>query len=374
MSDLPLDSSFPPPPGQRRAARATERRKRRRSRRGWVSVLIGLSVLVGAAALAWFTIRPVVASLFEPGDYPGPGAGEVTITIPDGASGTAIGRVLRDADVVKTADAFADLAASDSRAATIQPGVYTLRKQMSSRGALEILADPANRIVSKVTVKEGMRVSEILPALAEATGIPLAQFQAAVKAPTEIGLPSQAAGRVEGWLFPATYEISPKTTATDLLAEMVRRTVDELNELGVAEDRWNAVIIEASLVEAERGSDADAPKIARVFVNRMEQSRPLQLDTTVNYALNRRKVAVTIKDTQVASPYNTYLRPGLPVGAICSPGRVAIEGVLSPAEGPWLYFVAVNPDTGLTKYATTEEEFFALQAELNTWLKANPGR
>ncbi|MFN8081854.1 MAG: endolytic transglycosylase MltG [Kineosporiaceae bacterium] len=371
---MPLGASSPPPVRQRRAARETEKRRRTRSRRGRVSVLIGLGVLLAAAALAWFTIRPLINSLFAPDDYPGPGTGQVSVTIPEGATGAAIGRVLREADVVKTADAFVSLADKDTRASKIQPGVYTLRKQMSAAGALEVLADPANRIVKKVTIQEGKRLVEILASLATATGIPLADFQAAVKQPAEIGLPAEAGGRAEGWLFPATYEISPQTTAVDLVSEMVQKTKTELTQLGVEPRQWKNVIIEASLVEAERGSDADAPKIARVFANRMAQNRPLQLDTTVNYALNRRKVAVSVKDTTVDSPYNTYRRAGLPVGAICSPGTVAIQGVLHPAEGPWLYFVAVNPDTGETKFATTEAEFAVIKAELDKWLAAHPGR
>ncbi|MBK6874495.1 MAG: endolytic transglycosylase MltG [Kineosporiaceae bacterium] len=374
MNDMPLGASSPPPVRQRRAARESEKRRRTRSRRGRVSVIIGLGVLVAAAGLAWFTIRPLINSLFAPDDYPGPGTGQVSVTIPEGATGAAIGRVLREADVVKTADSFVSLADKDARASKIQPGVYTLRKQMSAAGALQVLADPANRVVKKVTVKEGLRLVEILDALAKGSGIPLADFQAAVKQPAEIGLPAEAGGRVEGWLFPATYEISPQTTALDLIADMVQKTKAELTQLGVEPPRWKAVIIEASLVEAERGSDEDAGKIARVFANRIAQKRPLQLDTTVNYALNRRKVAVSLKDLTVDSPFNTYRHAGLPVGAICSPGVVAIQGVLNPVEGPWLYFVAVNPDTGETKYATTEAEFAVLKAELDKWLAANPGR
>ncbi len=360
---------------QRRAARAAERRRKTRSRRTWLSVLIGLGLLVGAVMLAWFTIRPVINSLTESDDYAGPGTGEVLITIPSGATGSGIAQVLRDQGVVKSANAFVDAANKDTRAGSIQPGVYPMKKQMSAVGALDLLADPANRQVKKTTVKEGQRVVEILDAVAEESGIPKAELQAALKKPADIGLPAEAKGLVEGWLFPATYEISPKTTAAELLTQMVERTQTELNDLGVPRSKWHDTIIEASLIEAERGGDPqDAPRIARVFLNRIAQDRPLQLDTTLNYALNRRKVAVATKETTLDSPYNTYRVKGLPVGAICSPGRVAIQGVLNPAEGPWLYFVAVNPDTGETKFAATEKEFNALVDELNIWLRANPGR
>lgn len=371
MSGFPM----PVPPGERRSVRAAERRRRTRSRRSRWSVVVIAGIVLGAAALAWFTIRPLVGSFFEEDDYPGPGSGRVTVTIPQGASGTAIGKVLRDAGVVKSANAFIDVASKDTRSAGIRPGVYAMRKEMSASGALGLLLDPASRIVRTTTVKEGQRLTEIVDTLVAETGIAKADFQAALKQPAELGLPAQAKGRVEGWLFPATYEVSPQTTAVSLLSEMVERTTAELTQLGVAPARWNAVVIEASLIEAERGTDpADAAKIARVFANRIAKGWPLQLDTTVNYALNRRRVAVATKETQVDSPYNTYRVKGLPIGAICSPGAVAMKAVLEPADGPWMYFVAVNPDTGETKYAVTEQEFFALQAELNKWLAANPGR
>lgn len=375
MNDDSMTGFSPPgPPGERRSVRAVERRRRIRSRRSRFSVLLMGGIVLAAAALAWFTIRPLVGSFLEEDDYPGPGSGRVTVTIPQGASGTAIGKVLREAGVVKSANAFIDVARKDARSAGIRPGVYALHQEMSAAGALQLLLDPANRIVRTTTIKEGQRLTEIIDTLVAETGIPKADFQAALKQPAEIGLPPQAKGRVEGWLFPATYEMSPQVTAADLLSEMIERTTSELAQLGVASEKWNAVIIEASLVEAERGSDSDAPKIARVFANRIAQGWPLQLDTTVNYALNRRRVAVAEKETKINSPYNTYRVKGLPVGAICSPGAVAIKAVLEPAEGPWMYFVAVNPDTGQTKFAVTEGEFFALQAELNKWLAANPGR
>jgi len=364
-----------PSPGQRRSARAAERRRRARSRRGWISVLVGLGVLVAAAGLAWFTLRPLVAALTEANDYPGPGTGQVSVTVAQGASGTAIGQTLKDAGVIKSVKAFIEASNADSRATGIRPGVYVMKREMTAAGALELLVDPANLVVKRFTVTEGQRLTEILDVVAEGTGIPRADLEAAVKHPADIGLPEQAGGLVEGWLFPATYAVSPDLSAAEVLAQMVRRTVKELTDLDVASAEWNQTIIEASLVEAERGqNEEDAAKIARVLVNRVAANRPLQLDTTVNYALGRRKVAVTEKETKIDSPYNTYLHPGLPVGAICSPGGVAIQAVLHPAEGPWMYFVAVNPDTGQTKFATTEQEFFALQAELNKWLAANPDR
>lgn len=357
---------------QRGAARAN--RRRQRTRRTVLVMVVGLAVLVGASLLAWSTLKPLVASFTAEDDYPGPGSGEVRVVIADGATGTDIAQELQQDGVIKSVDAFVKAAAADPRANGIQPGQYVLRKEMSAAGAIEVLADPANRQVSTVTIREGLRLQETLNAVAEGSRLSPEDLEAAAATPAELGLPAQAKGNLEGWLFPATYEVSDATTASDLLSQMVSRTVQELTELGVPQDQWEATIIEASLVEAERGSDADAPKIARVLDNRMRIGMPLQLDTTVNYALKRYKVGVSYEDLKVDSPYNTYTNTGLPPGPINSPGSVAIQGVLNPAEGDWIYFVAVNPDSGETKYATTSAEFAKLKAELDRWLAANPGR
>ena len=360
---------------QRRSARAAERRRRRRRRRTWVSVLVGVLVIGAGVSLAWFTIRPVIASFTAPKDWPGPGSGEVNVTIPEGASATAIGQVLRDAGVVKTASAFVDAAGKDSRAALIRPGVYRLQRQMSSAGALGVLVNPANLMLERLTIAEGRRLGEIVDAIAKGTTIPRADVEAALKRPAQFGLPPQAGGNVEGWLYPATYEVTPQTTAEGLLREMVSRTVQELNNENVPPAEWERTLTIASLVQAESGRVEDSPKIARVIYNRLAKSRPLQLDATVNYALKRYKVAVSEKDTKVQSPYNTYL-PGskLPPGPICSPGEAAIQATRNPAPGAWFFFVAVNPTTGETKFAVTEAEFFKLKAELDRWIKANPGK
>ena len=356
---------------QRRSARAAERRRKSRRRRTWVSVLIGLAVIGGAVSIAYLAIRPVIASLTEPKDYPGPGSGQVVVTIDQGTI-TDTAKALQAAGVIKTVQSFTDLA--DPRAATIHPGVYQLKLQMTAAGALDVLANPANRQVTTVTLNEGLRLPQLPDKLAAGTKLPRADLEAASKNVTALGLPAQAKGQLEGWLFPATYEVTPKTTATGLLSQMVAQMVTELTTLGVPPAQWQRTVIEASLVQAESGSEADSPKIARVLENRIAAKRPLQLDTTVNYALNRYKVAVAEKDTRYPSPYNTYLHLGLPVGAICSPGEIALKAVLHPAPGPWMYFVAVNPDTGLTKYGVTVADFTALQNELNAWLKAHPGR
>ncbi len=372
MNDLSL-VDIGAAPGGGRGARGSDRRRKQRGKHTVWLVLLGLGLLVGGAAVVWFTVRPIVAGWNTPDDYVGAGTATVTVVVPAGASGSKIASVLKDADVVKSASVFIAAANADPASASIQPGVYTLHKQMSAAAALVALLDPANRQSVAVTFPEGKRMAEMIEIIATKTKIPKADVLAELKNPAGFGLPAQANGKVEGWLFPATYDINPSTTANELLAEMVKRTEKELTDLQVPPAKWGPTIIEASLIEAEAGKQDDMPKIARVLENRIAAKRALQLDTTLHYAMNSFKIKVYDKQTKFKSPYNTYLHLGLPPGAICSPGAAAIEAVLRPAPGKWMYFVAVDPTNKVTKFGVTVDDFTRLQNELNIWLKAHPG-
>jgi UPF0755 protein len=359
---------------RRRSRRSSERRLKRRRRRTWVLVLIALLVLGGAAGAAWAGLRPLIASLNQPTDYTGPGSGSIQVKIPDGATGTAIGQVLQADGVVLSVKGFVDVYSNDPRGGSIQPGTYAMKLRMSSAAALAALLNDADRLLTRVTLPEGTRAADVPALVAAKTKIPIAQLQAALASPSALGLPPQARGIVEGWLFPATYDVPPDMSAADLLHQMVARTSTELEQAGVSTADSEDVLIKASLVQAEAKLPQDFPKVARVFDNRLAAGMKLQLDTTVHYALNRFSVATTVKDTQVKSPYNTYYVFGLPAGPIDNPGRAAIEAAQSPAPGPWLYFVAVNPDTGETKYAITAAQFAVIKGEYDAWAKAHPGK
>jgi UPF0755 protein len=358
----------------RRQRRAVEKRRRRRRRRTWLILLVSLIVVGGAVGGAWLGLKPIIASLTEPDDWTGDGTGAVVVQIKPGASGSTMGTVLADAGVVKTVKAFANAYSAEPQAQGIQPGSYRLRKHMSAKAAVALLLAPASKLTVKVTLPEGKRLTQILDLIAGQTGLGRASLDAAAKDTAGIGLPDEAKGNLEGYLFPATYMLGPGTSATEVLREMISQGQAVMNRLGVAPDKQRSVLIEASLVQAEAGRAEDMPKIARVLDNRMAKGMKLSLDTTVHYATGKFTLATTIKDTQIKSPYNTYNVSGLPIGPICSPGEAAIQAVLSPADGPWLYFTTVNPDTGETKFATTLAEKAAMDAEWEKWKKTHPGQ
>lgn len=355
--------------------RRRPRRPRRRGRR--LGILVVALAIVAAAAFAAYTVlRPVVDGFLESNDYPGPGSGEVQVVVNDGDSGRAIGATLQKADVVKTAKAFLDAAAKDRRAAAIQPGTYKLKKQMSAQAALAVLADPKNRTVPRVTIREGLWKNEVFAALSKGTGVPLAQYRAAAKDPAQIGLPASAKGNVEGFLYPSTYEFPTKSTAAQQLRTMVAKAVEELDKAGVSEADYQRTLTVASIVEGEAGV-ADRGKVARVVENRLNHPTGptvglLQMDSTVNYALQKRgNLTRPEYEKAKANPYDTYAHKGLPPGPIGNPGAKAIEAAAHPTPGPWFYFVTVNYDTGETLFATTQAEHDRNNAQRQKWCDAH---
>jgi UPF0755 protein len=350
-----------------------QRRRLRRTRR-MIVLTVAFLLVVGTGAVAVSVLWPLVTSLTASNDYVGAGSGTVSIAVHDGDASRTIGATLAAAGVVKTAVAFEDAAANNPQSGSIQPGVYSLHSKMSAQLALAMLLDPVNRRVSKVTIREGLWTSEIIRKLSSSTGQPLADYTAALKNPA-LGLPVVAKGDAEGYLFPSTYSFEPKATALTQLRMMVAQSLNELGTLGVTPDKDQRVLTVASIVEAEAKAATDRPKVARVIENRLAKGMPLQLDTTVSFISQRRgKLGTTDVQRATKSPYNTYLVAGLPPGPIDSPGLSAIQAALKPTPGPWLYFVAVNPTTGETRFAVDPAGHAANVKLFQAWCTKNPGK
>jgi UPF0755 protein len=347
---------------------------RPRRRRGPLSVVLSLLVLAALVAGIFFGGRELIA-LINPAseDYAGPGSGAVEVRVASGDTLSDIARTLVAEDVIASAGPFVAAAEDEPAATGIQPGVYQLRSQMSGASALDLLLDPEARQVTRVTVREGLTVAATLELVSTETGIPLAELQAAAADPAAIGLPPYANGMLEGFLFPATYDVEPDDTPGGVLGGMVARTVQALDALQVPEADRLTVLTKASIVQAEAASSGDMAMVARVLENRLADGMPLQLDTTVNYANGKSGITTTPEDRANPSPYNTYLHTGLPPGAISNPGEQAIQAVLAPAEGDWRFFVVVDPDTGETRFARTAEEHQQNVLLFQQWLREQPG-
>ncbi|MEO3870225.1 endolytic transglycosylase MltG [Nonomuraea sp. B12E4] len=332
--------------------------------------LLAFVVLAGIIGGGGYFGYMWVSDALVPDDFAGKGKGEVVVEIKDGQNASDVAQELERQGVVASARAFTNAIGNANRSGSLQPGSYKLRKQMSAASAVELLV-PSNRLLERVTIKEGLRLSDTLTTLAEKTGKPEDEFKAAAEAVDELDLPSYAKGRLEGYAFPATYEFQPKTTPTQMLAAMVERykkTAEQMDLEGSAKALGHTphdIMIIASIVQAEAGRQEDMPKIARVIYNRLEREpqMKLEMDSTVMYALNKYDTAATFAETKTKSKYNTYMYHGLPPGPISNPGDHAIEAALNPAKGNWLWFVATDPKSNVTKFAVTDAERVALLAE-----------
>jgi UPF0755 protein len=351
--------SEPPPRGGRRREKST-------GTRGCLAALLALVVVVGGLVFVGNRAFDFLGDLFSESasaDYPGPGQGTVTVTVEEGSTGSQIAETLEEAGVVADAATFAEVVASDPKGDSIQAGAYEMRKEMSSEEALQLLLEGNSRVTYAVTIPEGLTVEEILDLIAKETQISRDALAKAAKNPTALELPAYAEGDIEGYLFPAQYEMPPETTATEALKMMVDR-FRQVVEDGDIEQRASDLGVEphdlvtiASLVQAEAPAGS-FDKVARVVYNREEEGMALQFDSTVHYAIGDTggDVFTTPEEREFDSPYNTYLYPGLPPGAIGAPGEDALEAALTPAEGDWLYFVTVNLETGKTLFAETLDE------------------
>jgi UPF0755 protein len=340
-------------------------------RRGMRGTIIAIVVLALIAGLAVFGGKMVLSRFGGPApDYDGAGSGEVTIQVPRGASAGGIGDVLERAGVVRSAEAFRDAARDDPKARGIQPGYYKLRSRMSAKLALALLLDPKARLRSRVTIPEGTSLDKTLQIIAKnISDVPLASLREAAKNPAALGLPAYAKGNPEGFLFPATYDIEPGTSAVDVLRTLVQeyevraeRMDLEARAKKVNLTPYEALVV-ASLIEGETGAEADRGKVSRVVYNRLKKPMRLQFDSTVKYAYalkGENKTRLFHRDLDIVSPYNTYTHEGLPPAPINSPGEEAIEAALSPTPGPWLYFVVIDK-AGNSAFAATSEEFARLR-------------
>jgi UPF0755 protein len=354
--------------------------KRPRRKLTWLWVLLSFVVVLGAVSAAvWVNFQPQIEKVLgiqAPIDYTGSGTGKVVVTIENGQIGGDVAKTLVSDGVTKTYQAFYKLLLVQDPPVTFHPGSYQLKSHMSAKAALAALADPANKVSTRVSFPEGITVKGVIAKLAnlsESTGVSKAQLDAAAADYKSFGLPPEAPS-LEGYLFPATYSIEPGQTAHQILQVFVTEMFKRLDAAGVPAADRHRVLTLAALTQKEGGPATDFPKVARVWDNRIAQGMNLQSDATVSYGIGATSINTTAAQrADKSNPYNTYANPGLPVGPISNPGDAAIAATLHPADGTWLYFVVVNCSTGETAFSTTFAQHQAANAQLGAWLKANPG-
>lgn len=341
--------------------------------RSIAALVVVVVMLGGLGGGIWYGGSKVLATFGTP-DYSGAGSGVVTVQVLPGDTASDVARTLAEAGVIKSPKAFVSVAQADPRSTSLQPGIYRLRKQMKASVALDLLFDPATRLRSRVTLPEGLSVVQSLERIAQSTGIPLVDLKAAAAATAGLGLPAYAttkpgrAPALEGFLYPATYDLEPGTSAVAILRTMVAKFKTTAAAAGF-DDRAKAAgltphqaLIVASMVQREGRAAGDNPKIARVIYNRLARDMPLEIDATVLYGLGRHSGPLSKADLDKVTPYNTRRVKGLPPTPIASPGQSVLAATLAPATGNWLYYV-IKDKQGHHLFTADYQAFLAQKAE-----------
>ena len=350
--------------------------KKVRRRRRFLALLLTLSVFVIAIAVGAQFLKPLLGGNTL-ADYPGPGTGEVIITVPEGAGPKSVATQLQDKKVVANADTFLrDFLAAGG---ALAPGEFTMRNEMKNSDAVAVLLNKDQGKVMYFALSAGLRIGESLQAISEGTGVPVSELKALNESPAQFGVPAKAKN-LEGFLAPGEYRFPLGTPAKDVLQKLVTTTLDELKSQGVTDPaKQYDVVTVASIVQAE-GGQAEYGDVAGAIYNRLKPNNTetnglIQSDATVTYGLGIKSFHIDEEQkADKSNPYNTYANQGLPVGPIGSPGKTAIDAAAKPKANEYLYWVTINLDTKETLFSKTLAEHNTYVARYNAWCADNPGR
>ncbi len=333
-----------------------EERRRFRFWRWIVSLFmytLAVSILLVAAAAGLGYV------LYDHVTHTGDGGAAVPFSVPKGATGRDVGKLLVDAGLLEHEGFFRLAQQLDSSKAVIQHGHYELNEGLSAMGLLHQLQDGSLRPLEvdrvKITIPEGLAITQV--AEMRPDGDAFRQAAANGDLIARLGLETET---LEGYLMPDTYFFDEEPTAEELVARQVEHFESVYAEL-LAEipgsDAYDkhAIVTIASLVEEEARVEDERAAIAAVMYNRLEKGMPLQMDSTLQFALGKYGQRMLNADKEVDSPYNTYKNAGLPPGPISSPGAASIRAALAPAKVDYLYFVS-NADGNTHTFSSSLAE------------------
>lgn len=278
---------------------------------------------------------------------------EKQIVIPKGSGLKSIAGILEEENLIKDSLIFELYCKLNDKSDNIKAGKYSIKTSMSVPEIVEAISNSGNAIVDtvKFTIPEGYKQDQIVEKLSSLGVVSREEIEAALDSKKYnydfIGQIPDREKKLEGYLFPDTYEIYKDATAEDIIDKLLGRfnkvfTEEYRNrakEMGMTVDQ---VVVLASIIEREAKLDNERNTISAVFQNRLKKNMLLQSCATVQYLFKEQKEVLTYKDLEIKSPYNTYINIGLPPGPIASPGLKSIEAALYPEDTDYLYFVARN--------------------------------
>lgn len=361
------DPRRPPPVGDEPRRRSFARRRpagvasRRRSVRARLGALAALALAIFAV---WFLV-----SLFQP--FHGSGSGSVIVEIPKGASASKVGSILEADGVVSSGFFFELRALLDGKRSSLHSGRFQLRRGMSYAAAITALSQPPPAaIVVKVVIPEGYTRAQIaqLAASDSLTGSYLAaSARSRELRPSHYGAPAGTAS-LEGFLFPATYELvagSPagRLVSAQLIAFKERYGASLFRAARALSETPYELLVVASMIEREAQVAADRPRVAAVIYNRLRAGMPLGIDATIYYAIEQQTGKptytgeLTASQLRIESPYNTRTHKGLPPTPIANPGEASIAAAEHPARASYLYYVLGADGCGEHVFSSTYARF-----------------
>jgi len=354
-------------------------RKKKRSK-GPVVLIVLLVLLVICAAVGYkiYQDRMDYYRNFNEAFDPGSDA-EIDFVVPSGAGTQKIANMLESDGIIADATTFRMKSRLCGYDGTWQAGSFRLSPSMTTEEIVEKLQNAMAATV-RFTIPEGYTIKQVGEKLAKdglidspedfyeaCEGEFIYDFLNGVEAqyPDPTGTVSAQANRLEGFLFPSTYEVYEDATPKEIAGTMLKQFGKVYGEL-ITEYSGSEVLEQysiqeivtiASMIERESRVDADRPLIASVIYNRLDKKMKLQLDCTIQYALGEVKERVLYSDLEIDSPYNTYKIDGIPAAPIASPGEASLEAALNPEDSRYIYYVLKPDGSGSHNFAETDAEF-----------------
>lgn len=297
------------------------------------------------------------------------------VEIPQGSNTEAIGNILKEEGLINNVVYFRILAKVKGLDSTFQYGEYTFNTGMADEEIMEILATQGEkREVVKFTIPEGFSLEQIADRLAARNIVTKSEFLSAVEN-GKYGykfldyIPDRNL-KLQGYLFPATYEVYADATAEDVISTMLEKFdqvfkdeyYDVMEKNGMTLDE---IITIASIIEKEVRVPEERPLVSGVIYNRLDIDMSLQMCSTIMYVLDVPRDRVLYRDLEIDSPYNTYKNPGLPIGPIANPGEASIIAALYPDDNNYLYFVLTDPAVGSHEFNVTLDAHNAAKNKYN---------
>ncbi len=319
-----------------------------------IIILIILLIVVGGFASYKVISSPASAN-----------ATEVEISVEAGATLDQVAAELEEKGLVKKALFFKVYSKLFDSPEEIKAGPHVVRANMHSSEIMAALKKSGEVSKNSVTIPEGYTLDQIATKLEDAGIVSRDELYDEVRNGdfdySFIEKQKMDSTRLDGFLFPATYNFTKGMSAHEILDTMLRtfenKTEEIFKKFNNTNQSYNYIITVASIVEKEAQKDDERAKVASVIYNRLDANMPLQMCSSIQYILGEPKEILTEDDIAISSPYNTYENIGLPPGPICNPGIASIEAALKPEKTKYMYFVLSEKLDGSQRFSVDYDEF-----------------